>query len=78
MERLEEIVQLMESAQMPLNELLERYEEGTKLVGLCQDQLKAAEQRVETLTRRITDPSVPPIESIPVTALSNDNDVSLF
>jgi exodeoxyribonuclease VII small subunit len=50
-ERLEEIVQAMESDKLPLADLLVRYEEGTKLVKLCQDQLSAAEKRIEIITR---------------------------
>ena len=50
-ERLEEIVELMESDKMPLEDLLVRYEEGTKLVKFCQQQLEAAEKRIEIITR---------------------------
>jgi Exonuclease VII small subunit. len=51
MERLELIVQQMESSKLPLEELLARYEEGTKLIAICNQRLEAAESRVETLTR---------------------------
>lgn len=51
MERLELIVQQMESSKLPLEELLARYEEGTKLIAVCNQRLAAAESRVETLTR---------------------------
>ena len=50
-ERLEQIVELMESDKMPLEDLLVRYEEGTKLVKFCQQQLEAAEKRIEIITR---------------------------
>jgi exodeoxyribonuclease VII small subunit len=50
-ERLEQIVELMESDKMPLEDLLVRYEEGTKLVKFCQQQLEAAEKRIEVITR---------------------------
>ncbi len=79
MERLERIVQQMESAQMPLDELLERYEEGTQLVSVCQEKLKAAEQRIEIVTRKALSPtptSAP--ESTATPFINPDPDVSLF
>jgi exodeoxyribonuclease VII small subunit len=41
----------MESSKLPLEELLARYEEGTKLIAICNQRLEAAESRVETLAR---------------------------
>jgi exodeoxyribonuclease VII small subunit len=49
--RLETLVEAMESGQLPLEEMLERYEEGTKLVALCGEKLAAAEKRIEIVTR---------------------------
>lgn len=51
MERLEAIVEEMESGKMPLEELLVRYEEGMKLVKVCQERLSRAEQKIEIITR---------------------------
>jgi exodeoxyribonuclease VII small subunit len=51
MERLEEIVEQMESGKMMLEELIVRYEEGMKLVKICQERLASAEQRIEIITR---------------------------
>lgn len=51
MERLEGIVEAMESDKMPLEELIVRYEEGIKLVTICQEKLEAAEKRIEIITR---------------------------
>jgi exodeoxyribonuclease VII small subunit len=51
MDRLEKIVDQMESSKLPLEELLVRYEEGIRLVGLCNKRLAAAENRIETLSR---------------------------
>jgi len=51
MNRLEEIVEQMESGQMLLEELILRYEEGMKLVKVCQERLASAEQRIEIITR---------------------------
>jgi exodeoxyribonuclease VII small subunit len=51
MERLEKIVEEMESSKLPLEELLVRYEEGIRLVGVCNQRLAGAENRIETLSR---------------------------
>jgi exodeoxyribonuclease VII small subunit len=51
MERLEKIVGEMESSKLPLEELLVRYEEGIRLVGICNQRLAGAEDRIETLSR---------------------------
>lgn len=51
MARLEEIVEAMESNKMPLEELIVRYEEGVKLVRICQEKLEAAEKRIEIITK---------------------------
>jgi exodeoxyribonuclease VII small subunit len=80
MERLEKIVAQMESAQMPLDELLERYEEGTQLIGICQEKLKAAEQRIEMVTLKAS-PVPSPVANtatFPKKSHPPDPDVSLF
>lgn len=51
MERLEKIVQEMESGKMLLDDLLLRYEEGMKLVKVCQDRLGKAEEKIQVITR---------------------------
>lgn len=51
MDRLEAIVDQMESGKMMLEELIVRYEEGMKLVKICQERLTSAEQRIEVITR---------------------------
>ena len=51
MKRLEEIVEQMESGGLPLEDLIVRYEEGMKLVRICQERLASAEQRIEIITR---------------------------
>ncbi len=49
LERLEEIVALLDRGDAPLEELLALYEEGTALTKECSDFLQHAEQRVTTL-----------------------------
>ena len=50
-ERLESIVHEMESDKLPLEDLLLRYEEGTKLVKVCESKLQSAEKRIEIIAR---------------------------
>jgi exodeoxyribonuclease VII small subunit len=50
-ERLESIVQEMESDKLPLEDLLLRYEEGAKLVKVCETKLQSAEKRIEIITK---------------------------
>ena len=51
MERLEKIVEQMESGKLPLEDLIVRYEEGMSLVKVCQDRLTNVEQKIEIITR---------------------------
>ncbi len=47
--RLQTIVERLESGELPLDESLTLYEEGTRLAAACQRLLDAAELRVEQL-----------------------------
>jgi exodeoxyribonuclease VII small subunit len=47
--KLEETVKSIEGGDTTLAELLERYEEGTRLLGICEQRLKEAELRLEQL-----------------------------
>jgi exodeoxyribonuclease VII small subunit len=51
MDRLEKIVEQMESGKLPLEDLIVRYEEGMKLVKVCQERLANAEQKIEIIAR---------------------------
>ncbi len=51
MERLEALVEAMESGKLPLDQLITGYEEGVKLVRQCQERLDAAEQRIQIISR---------------------------
>jgi len=48
--RLEEIVRMLESGSAPLDTSLSMFEEGVKLVRLCNDKLDNAEQKIKILT----------------------------
>ena len=51
MDRLEKIVEQMESGKLPLEGLIVRYEEGMNLVKICQERLANAEQKIEIIAR---------------------------
>ncbi len=50
--KLETIVESMESGEVPLAELLARFEEGNKLLKLCEARLKDAELKIEQLKKQ--------------------------
>ena len=52
-EKLESIVEAMESEELPLEKLLVQYEEGTKLVKVCESKLQAAEKRITQLEENL-------------------------
>ena len=51
MERLEAIVEQMESGKLALEDLIVRYEEGMNLVKVCQERLASAEQKIDMIAR---------------------------
>ncbi len=46
---LEKIVEKMESRNMPLEEMISRFQRGTKLIEQCREKLKEAEQKIQIL-----------------------------
>ena len=48
---LEELVEELESGDLPLEKAMKKFEEGIKLTRGCQTALKEAEQKVEILLR---------------------------
>src|SRR4029434_7718192 len=84
MKRLEAIVEQMESGELSLEDLIVRYEEGMKLVKVCQERLAAAEQRIEIIPRNSAGKPVikkfdPAAETQPETQGEPKNvDISLF
>jgi len=50
--KLETIVESMESGQVPLAELLAKFEEGNKLLKICEARLKDAEMKIEQLKKQ--------------------------
>ena len=49
--RLETIVESMESGEVPLGDLLAKFEEGNKLLRHCESRLKDAELKIEQLKK---------------------------
>src|SRR5262245_51529013 len=88
MDRLEKIVEQMESGKLPLEDLIVRYEEGMKLVKTCQERLANAEQKIEIITRNSAgkavikeveptqEPAAP--EKVAVESERTDDEIKLF
>ncbi len=51
MKRLEQIVQMLENGNLPLEESLKVFEEGMKLVKFCSSKLEEAERKVSILVQ---------------------------
>lgn len=51
LQKLESIVEAMESEELPLEALLAKYEEGTKLAKTCQEKLAEAELKIQQLEK---------------------------
>jgi len=51
LKKLEAIVEAMESEDLPLETLLGKYEEGTRLARVCQEKLAEAELKIQQLER---------------------------
>src|SRR3954465_14352742 len=49
MEELEQLTGLIESGQLPLEQLLTGYERGAELLKFCRDKLQAVEQQIKVL-----------------------------
>lgn len=50
--RLESIVESMEAGDVPLADLLLKFEEGSKLLKVCESRLKDAELKIEQLKKQ--------------------------
>jgi exodeoxyribonuclease VII small subunit len=51
LKKLEGIVEAMEADDLPLETLLAKYEEGAKLVKICQEKLAEAELKIQQLEK---------------------------
>lgn len=84
MAELEKIVSDMESDKMPLEQIIVAYEEGAKLVKVCQARLADAEKKIEIIQRRASaDPVLRAFDpdaasGAPAEPRAASKDVSLF
>jgi len=53
LERLEKIVEELETGNIPLEESLKKYEEGVKLSRICSEKLSQAEKKIQVLTKTL-------------------------
>ena len=51
LKKLEKVVDDMEGGELPLETMLSRFEEGTRLVKVCQGKLEEAELKIQKLER---------------------------
>ena len=67
LKKLESVVEAMESGDLPLESLLARFEEGTRLVKTCQAKLEDAELKISKLEMNAAgEPVLQPVDdSIP-------------
>ena len=61
--KLEAIVDSKEQGEVPLAELLAKYEEGSKLLKVCEGRLKDAELKIEKLKKTKDGAAFEPFES---------------
>ena len=50
-QKLEAIVETMDAGELPLETLIARYEEGTRLAKVCQEKLAEAELKIQQLEK---------------------------
>jgi exodeoxyribonuclease VII small subunit len=51
LQKLEAVVETMEAGDLPLETLIARYEEGTRLAKICQEKLAEAEVKIQQLEK---------------------------
>ena len=51
MKKLEELINAMENNDLPLDKMIDSYEQGSALAKLCRSKLAKLEQRIEILSR---------------------------
>jgi exodeoxyribonuclease VII small subunit len=56
LQELENLVQQMESGQLPLGQLLSGYQRGAELLAYCRAQLDAVEQQIKVLDNGVLKP----------------------
>jgi len=68
LERLETIVQKMESGSVSLDKMMEQFEEGMRLIALCSAKLNEVEKKIEMMVKKgdkvVTEPFEADKESV--------------
>ena len=65
LQKLEGVVEAMEADDLPLETLLAKYEEGAKLVKICQEKLAEAELKIQQLEKNAAgELKLKPIETV--------------
>jgi exodeoxyribonuclease VII small subunit len=76
MAELENIIEAMEGEQLPLEELIARYENGARLLKHCDSVLTGARKRIELIT--LADREAEKIPEPEAGDHDDDNDITLF
>ncbi len=77
--RLEQLCSQLDTQDVPLEELIGSYQEGLKLVRICEERIKDAEKRIEILARDVAgEPVITEFEPDAKTPSKPRDDVSLF
>lgn len=63
--RLEKIVEEMEAGEVPLAESVTKFEEGSKLLKICEKRLSEAELKIEKLKSSGNETAFEPIDTDP-------------
>ena len=65
LQKLEAVVEAMEADDLPLETLLAKYEEGAKLVRICQEKLAEAELKIQQLEKNAAgELKLKPVETV--------------
>ena len=71
MEELETLVEALSSDALPLEQLIDRYERGTQLLGFCRERIQQVKLRVELIQRREQGMTLEPFD--PAAAAANND-----
>jgi exodeoxyribonuclease VII small subunit len=65
LQKLEAVVEAMEADDLPLDRLLAKYEEGARLVRICQEKLAEAELKIQQLEKNAAgELKLKPVETV--------------
>ena len=56
LKNLEDIIENLETGEVPLSDLVDQYEQGTKLLKICHERLNEAELKIEKLQEKSDQP----------------------